>query len=60
MKIVKKVEQMQPLKTVYRQRVVSFSEIDELLETYTNLHYYKILFNATPNMGVFKALKKDP
>ena len=55
MKIVKKEENMQPLKTVYRQTGVSFSEgakigqIDKLLETYTNtvnymnLHYYKIL-----------------
>ena len=56
---------MQPVKTVYRQIVVLFSEgakkgqIDKLLETYTNtvyymnLHYNKILQKATPNMGVF-------
>jgi hypothetical protein len=55
MKILKKEENMQPVKTVYRQTVVSFSQgakkgqIDTLLETYTNtvnymnIHYYKIL-----------------
>jgi len=52
MKIVKKEEHMQPLKTVYRQTGVSFSEgakigqIDKLLETYINtVHYMSLHYN---------------